>query len=286
MPQAIESAQGAALNSASGQRARAGASGSRRASFTFGIPLLPRACADSWPRVVRLLELTLRSVLAQDDPDFRVLIACHQAPTLPLQDPRIEWLHADWPVETVRPDNLDRGRKTALINGHVRDAGGGLLMFVDADDWVENQVVRSARGAIHDGVAAGVIDRGHAIDYGSMRAAPIPDPRAFDGAFHRICGSSVVLHVQPASPHAVLRDPNAFLHEHYRVPECAAEQGVAVVSLPASAAYLVNTAENHSERHGPFAAWRRDFVGQVNRHGSPLSRELARRYGVERALWP
>lgn len=254
-------------------------------SFTFGIPLLPRACAESWPRVMRLLELTLHSVLAQRDPDFQVLIACHDPPTLQLQDPRIRLLRAEWPVEAVRPDNLDRGRKTALINERVREAGGGLLMFLDADDWVDTQVVGSARELIRDDIAAGVIGNGHAIDFASLRAAEIPDPRIFDGAFYRVCGSSVVLHLQPESPHPALRDPNAFLHEHYRVPECAAERRLGIVSLPAGAAYLVNTAESHSERHGPFAAWRRDFVGRVNRHGSPLSRELAQRFGVERAIW-
>jgi hypothetical protein len=48
--------------------------------FTFGIPLIARAASDDWPLVEHLLDLTLRSVLAQRDGDFRVLLAAHDLP--------------------------------------------------------------------------------------------------------------------------------------------------------------------------------------------------------------
>jgi hypothetical protein len=96
-----------------------------------------------------LLGLTLTSIRAQTDPDFRVVILGHDRPaTLPDDDPRVEFLEADWPAEAPGPHNADSGRKKHAINDLVLERGGGLLMFVDADDWVDRDLVSSARGAI------------------------------------------------------------------------------------------------------------------------------------------
>jgi hypothetical protein len=79
--------------------------------FTFGIPLIARDAATDWPLVEALLGLTLRSVAAQTDPAFRVVIAGHDRPAVAPLDRRITFIAADWPVEAVRADNLDSGRK-------------------------------------------------------------------------------------------------------------------------------------------------------------------------------
>jgi hypothetical protein len=93
--------------------------------FTFGIPLIARASARHWPLTEALLGLTLASVQAQTDQDFRVVIAGHDRPDLPSADGRVRFLEADWPAEPVRPDNLDSGRKKHAISRFVREGGGG-----------------------------------------------------------------------------------------------------------------------------------------------------------------
>jgi hypothetical protein len=251
-----------------------------RRSFIFGIPLLPRACAGDWRRIEELLELTLASVFAQTDQDFKVLIAGHDKPRLDLCDPRIEFLEADWPAGQVRADNLDRGRKTWLINRRVVESGGGLLMLLDADDWVERELVAASRACIAPDHAAGLIETGYAIDFGNLRAAAIPDPVVFPEAFHRICGSSSVLQVRPDSSAPLLSNPYAVLHEHYRLPEVAAEHGAHLGILPVAGGYLINTCENHSENYGPFAGWRAQFTAAVNRHGFPVDANFTARFGI------
>jgi hypothetical protein len=84
--------------------------------FTFGIPLIARGSARNWSVVEALLALAVTSVRAQTDKNFRVVIAGHDRPQLPLDTQDVIFIEADWPAEPVRPDNLDSGRKKHLIN--------------------------------------------------------------------------------------------------------------------------------------------------------------------------
>ena len=105
--------------------------------FTFGIPLIARSATRNWPLVEALLDLTLTSARNQTDQDFHIVIAGHDRPDVLLDDGRTEFIAANWPAEAVRADNLDSGRKKHAINELVHERGGGLLMFLDADDWVD-----------------------------------------------------------------------------------------------------------------------------------------------------
>src|SRR6266571_3107223 len=126
--------------------------------FTFGIPLIARSAARNWPLVEALLELTLTSVRGQTDQDFQIVIAGHDRPHVPLDDTRTTFIAADWPAEAVRADNLDSGRKKCAINELVLERGGGLLMFLDGDDWVDVDLVETARTMIGPDHIGGLID--------------------------------------------------------------------------------------------------------------------------------
>jgi hypothetical protein len=254
---------------------------SSRIPFTFGIPLMPRASARDWSLIGALLELTLSSVLAQTDQDFRVIVAGHDCPDILSSDTRIRFLKADWPVEAIRSDNLDRGRKTQAINDFVLQSGGGLLMFLDADDWVDVTLVEAARSLVGPYDVVALIESGFATDFQSLRAAVLPDRRVFAGEFHRICGSSAVLQLRAGDSDGLRRDPYQALHEHYRLMEVAEIHGTEPLHLPVLGSYTINTSENHSEAHGPYAEWRRDFVEAVNRFGAPIDAAFAARFGLK-----
>lgn len=222
----------------------------------------------------------MTSLLAQSDQDFRVLVAGHDRPDRLTEDPRLEFIQVEWPALPQRPDNLDRGRKVRLLNEHVMARGGGLLMFVDADDWVDMRLVEQARALIGPDLIGGVVVSGYATDFRTLRAAALPDERIFTGRFHEICGSTTVAHLRPGEQDLLRHDPHRIMHEHYRWTEMAVSLSAPLVELPVQNNYLINTSENHSERHGPFAAWRREFTHAVNRFGIPLSSDLAARFGL------
>jgi hypothetical protein len=250
----------------------------------FGIPLIARSVARDWDRVEALLELTLRSVLSQRDRAFEVLLAGHDEPRCWVRltggDPRFRFVEADWDPPSPTARNDDAGMKKWRIKEEVQESGGGLLMYLDADDLLDRRLVEAARAAIRPEHLGGVIGRGVAIDFVTWRAAELPNPRVYDGGFHELCGSSTIGRLDPASADPVRRDPHEALGSHHRWPERAAEIGVLLADLPVWGGYLVNTSENHSELHGPYAEWRRALNAAVEREGRPLDPELAIRLGL------
>ncbi len=255
-----------------------------REPFFFGIPLIARAVAGDWPVVEHLLGLTLRSVLAQGDGDVRVLLAAHDVPEAWLavgDDPRFTFLPADWVPQPPTAANDDGGRKKWLIKQRVRNEGGGLLMFLDADDWVASDLVRRARAAIGPETVGAVISAGHAIDYQSGRTLPFPIGGGFSERFHQLCGSSTVARVMPGAEDPLHSDPHAALGSHHEWPQAAARHGVALAPLDTVGAYLIGTGTNHSERESPVAWWRRKITDEVRRRGQPLTTSLARRFGLD-----
>jgi hypothetical protein len=249
--------------------------------FTFGIALIPREAASNWSLVETLLDLTLTSVRAQTDPNFRIVMAGHDRPRAIAGDPRVTFIDADWPAEPEPgPHNADGGRKKHAINEFVLARGGGLLMFLDADDWVDVRLVEAARAVIGPGQVGGLIETGFATDFQTLRAAALPHPGVFGGGFHRVCGSSAVARLSPELADPVCRDPWNVLRSHHQWVEVAREHGVELARLPVSGNYVINTSENHSQTHGPYAEWWRSVTKGVNREGSPLNDAFTARFGL------
>jgi len=253
--------------------------------FIFGIPLIARAAARDWERVTALLDLTLRSVAAQTDGDFRLLLAAHDRPACWdrfAEDKRFRLLRADWTPERPTARNDDAGCKKWRILEEVRHMGGGLLMYLDADDLVDRELVSAARRFITPSHIGGLVANGLALDCATLRAVSLPHARVFRGRFHEICGSSTIARVDPAAAEPARRDPYEALGSHHQWVEAADTQNLPLARLPVRGAYLVNTAENHSELHGPFADWRRQLNEAVARHGRPADNGLAACFGLTR----
>jgi hypothetical protein len=70
------------------------------------------------------------------------------------------------------------------------------------------------------------------------------------------------------------------LGSHHQWVEVAQEHGAALPRLPVTGGYLVNTSENHSEVHGPYADWRRAFTAALNREGDAIDDAFAARFGL------
>ena len=198
-----------------------------------------------------------------------------------MPDPRVALLRVDWPVTPPGPHNDDSGRKKHWLSDVVVARGGGFLMMLDADDWVDRDLVAAARATIGPDQVGALVERGLAVDFATLRAAPLPHPALEGLPFHRFCGSCGVALIRPGEDPEIRRDPFAVLRSHHRWVEVAAEHGAGLARLPVSGAYLVNTGENHSDIHGPYADWRRGFVARVNAVGAPLDAAGAARFGQD-----
>lgn len=237
--------------------------------FTFAVAVMARTTARAWSVVEALLGLTLRSVLGQTDQEFRVLLAGHDRPGCLPRDQRIEFHEVDWRVEAPGPHNDDGGRKKHLLNDVVLKRGGGYLMWLDADDWVDRRTVEITRAAMGERIG-GVITTGLAIDIQTLKAAALPDGRIFGSDFHRVCGSSTIARLRPEDADPLRRDPFTHLRSHHRWIEEAEARGAELARLSLTGGYLINTSENHSDLYGPHVDWRRGFTRAVNRFGAVL----------------
>lgn len=246
--------------------------------FTFGIAVMARATAGDWGRVRRLLELTVRSARAAADADTRVLVVGHEP-----GPEGVESLVVDWPApdrSRFQDQMDDAGCKQRLIQQAVLDRGGGLLMLLDADDWVETGFVAAARAAIGPERVGAVVEHGALVDLRSRQVASLPDPRIFDGPFHQVCGSSGVFRLRAEAADPFRRNPLSELRVHSRWAEEAEARGTPLGRIGAEAAYLVGTGENNSETVGPHADWKAGVVREVNRLGREMTEADAGRWGL------
>ena len=107
----------------------------------FMIPLMSKKAAKDWNMVSDLFNRTLWSCYNQTDPDFRILVACHEIPKLAKKyDGRVEFMQVsekDAPLpETQKEKMIDKGYKTHTLAMRLRELGGGFAMMVDADDLI------------------------------------------------------------------------------------------------------------------------------------------------------
>jgi hypothetical protein len=246
--------------------------------FTFGIAVMARATAGDWGRVRRLLELTVRSARTAADANTRLLVVGHE----PGPD-GVDGSVVDWPAPNrsdFQAQMDDAGRKQQLIQQTVLERGGGLLMLLDADDWVETGFVTAARRALGSDAVGAVVEQGSLVHLRSRRAASLPDPRIFDGPFHQVCGSSGVFRLRPEAADPFRRNPLAELRVHSRWAEEAAGRGAPLGRIEAEAAYLVGTGENNSETVGPHADWKAGVVREVERLGRSMDEAEVARWGL------
>ncbi|WP_116597198.1 hypothetical protein [Primorskyibacter marinus] len=214
----------------------------------FLIPLVAQDHVGDWQAVVLRLHLTLSSLIAQDNPNWRAVICCQQRPALP-DDPRISYLPFDDPA----PGN-DKWRKLACLYDHLPslDINAGYAMSFDADDLLRQGTVaemlsRNVKGGY-------LVQAGYVMDAstGAVALADAPDPRQpLRKPFWKLCGSCAALRFDLSLPGMVdfLREMTQ--HEHRMFPYLArlAGQRLQPLSRP-SVLYVLNHGENFGARRG------------------------------------
>lgn len=213
----------------------------------FGIPLRSRKTARDWDRVSEYFNRTLQSVYNQTDPDFRIIIACHDIPTLMhTYDSRVEFLQVDAPIPATREEMmLDKGYKVHTIGMKIRHMGGGFSMMVDADDLQSNRIAAYVN-TYHE--ANGFISRKgyyyHIGDNYIKKGYKFPN------------GSSTIVKYSvedlPSSHYPKMvpsenSNPHILRKKHGDIPKICAEMGRPLKALPFIASiYVRDTGDNHS----------------------------------------
>lgn len=248
----------------------------------FLIPIKPRAKARNWPLVEELLNGTLRSLAAQTDRDFRVILCAHERPdvdTPPGVD--LRFIEATWrPGAASKDRDQDKWWKKRMLGAAAREHGAGYVMLLDGDDRVSDRLVEHVRGrASPHGY---LINTGYALDYRSARVGPLPGvwPKSFDQA----CGSCAIWNLAPDDLPSRHDDKGANywdeIRSHRGIERLALERGRPLEPVPFPAAiYAQNTGENtHDKVLRDRAA---AVAADIAAHQVPLTDALVKEFALD-----
>ena len=216
--------------------------------IVFIIPLKSAQLSKSWSRVSKLFERTLRSICNQTSPDFRVIIVCHEKPTVNFNHPHVTYIEVDFPVpawqQTGNPQKdyadirRDKSRKiwTGLI--HVRSLNPSHVMFVDADDCISKRIAEFvSQNPHHNGW---FISRGYEYQDGSKIIYHKKNN------FYKKCGTSHIIRYDLLLHDSIKFDNITYDYlRHRNIKEMLDEQGKSLDLLPFDGAvYITENQEN------------------------------------------
>lgn len=245
----------------------------------FGIPLRSKGASKNWDRVQMFFNRTLWSVYNQTDPDFRVLIACHEKPSLTREyDSRVEFIEVDAPIpKSPEEMMIDKGYKVHEIGMHIRELGGGFTMLVDADDIQSNRLAEYVNSnQDKNGFYAKTGYFYHVGDSFVKQGIRFPN------------GSSTIVkytvedlpdrHYSPLVP-SIDENPHLIRKRHGIIPEICRAQGRPLSVLPFSASiYVRDTGDNHSLMGRGYSKFR--MIEQALRPRIPL-RAIANEFSID-----
>jgi hypothetical protein len=131
--------------------------------------------SNNFAQVEKLFEISLRSVCAQTDPDFAVVVTCNVQPRIEFHDPRVIYHLVDYPPPSperkaqIPPQALyrDKGMKLLAAMLRARSLNPDYFMIFDADDLVSRRVAAYANA--HPNTPGWYVDAGYVINYQTQR---------------------------------------------------------------------------------------------------------------------
>ena len=249
----------------------------------FGVTLRSKASAKNWEHVERDFNRTLRSLYRQTDPEFRIIVACHDIPRLDAAyDERVEFVTTDIPTPKTPFEMMqDKGYKLSMIGKRVREYGGGYTMIVDADDLISNRVAAYMKQ--HPG------ENGFGAEYGYVYNVGDSFVKRMY-ALDRVCGSCTIIRYDPQELPAALpngpQDESSVESMIIRRPHSTLQRYMASIGRPVrripfpTTVYIRNTGDNHSMLNGGDLGWKRK-IELLLRRPRALS-GIAEEFGLEK----
>ena len=161
--------------------------------LSFVIPVRHQATVTDWGAVRPLIAATFRSVAAQREGPWRLVVVANRGTELPALPGNAELHEVDFepvilPRRHAEPDRfyslmrLDKGRR--VLTGLLRARPVGHVMVVDYDDLVSNRLA----GFVESSPAANGWSLGSGYLYSGGE-----DALLLEGNFHRHCGTSHII---------------------------------------------------------------------------------------------
>lgn len=214
--------------------------------IVFVIPLKSKQVSKSWHRVCQLLDRCLQSIVNQRDPDYRVIVIHHDRPDLQVEDPKINFVPADFdgPSPTdIEAKRNDKAKKSLIGLQYAARFSPDFAMFVDADDCLSNRIA----GLVNQNLDA----NGWFLNSGYVYQEGSPFIYYRKSHFHHWCGTCNILrYEQLPLPPTAGSYPSELLDcyggaKHRDLEKTARKQGKPLEPLPfPGAVYIIGNGEN------------------------------------------
>lgn len=213
--------------------------------LTFIVPVKSEKLAADWPAFCKLFERSLKSICNQINREFKVVVVCHEIPTITFESDKVTYIQVDFPPPVLVENDWDKNR--ALKEGDkAKKIQKGMafaeqekpdyVMVVDSDDCVSNRIVSFV--ADQDQNSPGwYVKKGYYYKEGAKYVF------LNKHTFNNLCGSCII--IRPDLFHHLFRiEPWLYyFHERIELPDKSKTQ---LTPLPfAAALYSMANGENH-----------------------------------------
>ena len=207
------------------------------------------------------MERTLKSLYCQTDEEYKILVVCNQRPRINFDHKRVVIIETSLPppikqnqAQTGRTaSRLDKGCKYWIGIKAAQIYEPNYIMFFDADDLIHKDISLFINK--HKECNGFYLESGYILHNKFNFVSQVK-------SFHRICGTSIVLHNDLLIPylkdfrycnhHDILQNINPYfitniLGAHFKTKDYYESLNLPLkpITFPA-AMYVVNTSENHS----------------------------------------
>jgi len=263
----------------------------------FVIALKGKAKSKNWSKDSLLVNRTLRSILNQTDPRFKIYVAYTDLPEDPLQHEKIQWLQFPYPFLEMEDINdreifltrytlgpyltgfYDQGKKSLYAASFARKEGCQYIMSVDYDDLISNKIAAFVNGSDRAKSYGWFIKKGYVYHDGSNYLMRVPD------GINGRCGSSNIIRVDYV-PNPDFSSTNyqdfKFFPTHNFIPEwLKIDHDIDILPLPFyGLIYLMHNTNFYNPSNGtPEGSRLKNFVKTVVR-GKLLTPSIKKEFGL------
>lgn len=211
--------------------------------LVFIIPLRSAQTCDSWERVCKLFERSLRSACSQTSSEFQIFVVCHEIPDIQFSHQAVTYIQVDFTSPTKENissrGETDRNRKIFTGLTQIRKSHASHVMFLDADDCVSNCLVEFVSN--HPNEYGWVISKG----YEYQETSNLVKHRKKQ--FQMRCGSSHIIRYDLVEQliNIHLEDVSSGFLQHREIEDIMKSKGTPLVELPFEGAiYITENSEN------------------------------------------
>jgi hypothetical protein len=138
-------------------------------TLAFIIPVKSKTVTSDWTHFSSLVNRCIHSVCNQSNPDFKVLVACHEIPETKFNDDsRVEFLKVDFAPPIMKKDSddmmlkeFDNGKKLKYAAKYALKTGASHVMTVDSDDGISNKISAFVSKNTDTSILGWYVKKGH-----------------------------------------------------------------------------------------------------------------------------